>query len=629
MRLERRWKPPRGVVAALVLLGAALCSAAAPAQPERRDAQPANKVVVVPDVHGAYSELAALLEATGVVDASLDWVAGKATLVTLGDALDRGPDSRKVLDLLMRLERAAAEKGGTVHVLLGNHEIMNLTGDLRYVSASDYAAFADEESQQLRDSAYADFAAERREPAGDPDAKAAFDRLYPPGFFARERAFRADGRYGAWLLTLPAVAVVDDTAFVHGGLPEIVAQSGAAALNRRIEEDLRRYLTLRSRLADAGVLPPWDPRRDAELARAARAPSSASAAGAASAARSDNSADPEVAALLDEFLALGDAPELGAEGPLWYRGSVYCNPFLEEPVLEAALARLGASRVVVGHTPTEDRRPRELYDGRLVMLDTGMLVSYFAGRPAALVIDGARTYVQELRPEEQVPLERGRLEAYGLTEAQLVDALSQGAVRRLDERSGFREPVRVEVEHAGKTIQALFYPEGRTRAAAHELAAYGLDRLLELDLVPATVERAVEGRRGALQLVYPDAVTERQRVEQRVPLDAWCPLEPQAELMRVFDALTHNTGRTPDNVVYRRQSAVLKLVGHGAAFGTASRLRTQETALAATPALRAALAGVDESNLETAIGRWVDAKAIAALLARRDALLAGAGAKER
>ena len=63
---------------------------------------------------------------------------GEAHLVSLGDLLDRGNDSRAVMDLLMRLQEQAQQAGGRVHVVFGNHEQMNLIGDLRYVSADEY-----------------------------------------------------------------------------------------------------------------------------------------------------------------------------------------------------------------------------------------------------------------------------------------------------------------------------------------------------------------------------------------------------------------------------------------------------------------------------------------------------------
>ncbi|MBN1240262.1 MAG: metallophosphoesterase [Gammaproteobacteria bacterium] len=211
----------------------------------------ASRIVVVPDVHGAYDELTDLLEATGIVGAELEWAGGDARLVSLGDLLDRGPDSRRVMDLLMRLEREAPAAGGRVHVLLGNHELMNLTGDLRYVSADEFAAFAAEESDAMREAAFAEYRARRPEPADDDEARVVFDATYPLGYFAHREAFAADGRYGSWLLGLPSLIVIGDTAFVHGGLPQAVAGTTADALNAQIAAELKRRAGDRDRQRDA------------------------------------------------------------------------------------------------------------------------------------------------------------------------------------------------------------------------------------------------------------------------------------------------------------------------------------------------------------------------------------------
>jgi hypothetical protein len=71
--------------------------------------------------------------------------------VQTGDVLDRGPDSRKVLDLLRRLEGEAARAGGRVYALLGNHELMRLIFDWRYVSPEEIAAFRTNDSADLRE----------------------------------------------------------------------------------------------------------------------------------------------------------------------------------------------------------------------------------------------------------------------------------------------------------------------------------------------------------------------------------------------------------------------------------------------------------------------------------------------
>jgi len=591
-----------GLVAAAAAL-AAFCPAAFP-QP-RAHLPPAERVVVVADVHGAYAELAALLRATGLVDDGLRWSGGAARLVSLGDLVDRGAESRRVLDLLMRLEADAARSGGGVHVVLGNHEVMNLVGDLRYVAPGELAAFAAEESDADRAAALERFRA--RIDSGEQDTVAAFERLYPRGYFAHRRAFAPDGRYGRWLLSLPSLVVVGDTAFVHGGLSEpiiaeLAGERPADTLNRRVEARLRRYLELRARLADAGLLPADDARRDLELVEAA------AARGAASTGSPD---DGSIADLLEAFLEEAASPELGLDGPHWYRGAIYCPPLLERPVLELALERLGAARIVVGHTPTPDRRARALHDGRLITLDTGMLVEAYSGRPAALVIENDTTYVQYIDPDERRPLETDVIEAYGLTEAELLDTLRDGDIVP---STSTDEVIDVVVRHDGKTIDARHFRDAKT--ASRELAAHRLDRLLGLGLVPPTVAR--DGR--ALQLRYPDAVSEADRIERGIPLGEWCALDPQVAMLRAFDALIANPARRADTVLFRVEQPLVKSIGHERAFGTGRRLGSDASDELPAP-LVAALATLDTGTLAAELGDWLDPRQIRSFVARRDVLL--------
>lgn len=86
----------------------------------------AQATYVVGDVHGHRAELVAALAEAGLVDTDGAWTGGAAHLWFLGDFVDRGPDGIGAIDLVMRLGSAAAEAGGRVETLLGNHEILLL-----------------------------------------------------------------------------------------------------------------------------------------------------------------------------------------------------------------------------------------------------------------------------------------------------------------------------------------------------------------------------------------------------------------------------------------------------------------------------------------------------------------------
>lgn len=90
------------------------------------------QLLVISDVEGEFDGLRRLLQANGVIDSALNWTFGKGHLAINGDFVDRGTDVTAVLWLLYKLEAEASRQEGYVHVILGNHELMNLSGDLRY-----------------------------------------------------------------------------------------------------------------------------------------------------------------------------------------------------------------------------------------------------------------------------------------------------------------------------------------------------------------------------------------------------------------------------------------------------------------------------------------------------------------
>ena len=149
------------------------------AQPIRSEFEAVDRIVAIGDVHGAFGTFVANLKATGLVDDGLDWIGAETHPVQTGDVPDRGPDSRKVLDLLMKLEPQAEAAGGKVHALIGNHEFYNVVGALGYVSEAEVKAFDDNRDHALR--RFRDV------------------KNVPRGLLAHREAYSAEGKYGQWL----------------------------------------------------------------------------------------------------------------------------------------------------------------------------------------------------------------------------------------------------------------------------------------------------------------------------------------------------------------------------------------------------------------------------------------------
>ena len=86
-------------------------------------------------LHGDLEATRRALRLAGAIDASDHWIGGGLVVVQTGDQLDRGGDEPEITALLSRLAVEAVEAGGAVHVLNGNHELINVGLDFRYVTA--------------------------------------------------------------------------------------------------------------------------------------------------------------------------------------------------------------------------------------------------------------------------------------------------------------------------------------------------------------------------------------------------------------------------------------------------------------------------------------------------------------
>ncbi len=186
------------------------------AEPERDFRHPApERLIAIGDLHGDLMRTRAALRLGGAIDAEDRWIGGKLTLVQTGDQIDRGDEDRDVLDLLARLEKEAAAAGGKVVVLNGNHELMNVQGDFRYVTPGAVSPFA---------------GASPRSPLA---------RNFRGGMAERAAAFLPGGQYALLLAERDVVAVVGDSVFAHGGvLPEHVSY-GIARLNAEARRWMR------------------------------------------------------------------------------------------------------------------------------------------------------------------------------------------------------------------------------------------------------------------------------------------------------------------------------------------------------------------------------------------------------
>jgi calcineurin-like phosphoesterase family protein len=337
----------RFTIACLILsIGLVLTSSAA-----------TERVVAIADVHGDLDAFVGILQRAQLIDPSKRWSGGHAVLVQTGDFLDRGPKARETMDLLMSLQREAQRQGGRVVVLMGNHEAMNIFGDLRYVSNEDYASFAEDRGSQ----------------------KGKTDTTAPAGFAERCAALGPDGKYGRWLRSLPAIAKIDDSIFLHGGIIPELAMNGVDQLNQGIATEIKAFDTYKEFMVDKKIAQPCSSLEEMTT-------------GAKTALEKAKGKDAEV---LKMFLGYGRWLSINEMGPLWFRGYAQWTDAEGAPLIEQLTKALGVARFVVGHTPQPGGQIVSRFNGKVYLIDTGMLSSYFrGGRASALNIqDGKISFI--------------------------------------------------------------------------------------------------------------------------------------------------------------------------------------------------------------------------------------------
>ncbi|KAI3716407.1 hypothetical protein L1987_67266 [Smallanthus sonchifolius] len=182
-----------------------------------------RRLVAIGDLHGDLQKSKQSLRLAGLIDSHDHWCGGDSTLVQVGDVLDRGGQELKILYFLEKLKRQAVKSGGNVITMNGNHEIMNVDGDFRYVTPSGLDEFTNwaywfcigNSIKSLCDGLEKPKDLYRGIPSSFPRLK----QKYASGFRSRIAALRPNGPIAARFLSKNlTVVVVGESVFVHGGV---------------------------------------------------------------------------------------------------------------------------------------------------------------------------------------------------------------------------------------------------------------------------------------------------------------------------------------------------------------------------------------------------------------------------
>lgn len=390
IRPATRVAPHRGCISVLLVLVSAMLVWAGPAN---APAGPPEPVIAIGDVHGDFDDFVAILQRTGLIDKNNHWTGGKTTFVQVGDLLDRGPKPREVLDLMMALEKEAGQAGGRVVSLLGNHEMMNIMGDLRYVTPVNYASFADINSDTRQKVSYEEYVnwrgshasllAELPQPMELTEAE--WMARHPAGFIEQREAFGPKGKYGEWLRGHAAVAGIEGIIFLHGGIHPALANMKLDAINNRIHDEIKEFDASKLYLQNEKLILPFFTLQEINSVLQAEVIAEL---------KSRVLANDERHAKILEFLKHEDWLSVRVDGPLWFRGYDLWSDEEGAPQVNKLLEAYKATHLVVGHTVQKGGRIRPRFGNKVFLIDTGMLSSYYPqGRPSALAICGDAKFV--------------------------------------------------------------------------------------------------------------------------------------------------------------------------------------------------------------------------------------------
>lgn len=550
---------------------------------------------IVSDINGDLSRLETSLKTIGLIDSDGNWIGEDAHFISLGDIInadyDKQPSTRKIIDLLMKLQVQAEQQGGKVHVLLGDREIYQLQGHWGTLTAKRIEQFSD---------------------------------LYPQlnGISAYQQAFSLTGQYGKWLAGLPFVIKVNDQLFTHGGISKWIEHSELNTLNTSLKAELISNINAWHSLSKKDSLTYNTAISERLTTVNALAESSNKTA----------------------FLSSQDSLAITRMGPAMYHGNQLCHPYFEKDLLREKLSNWKASRLWIGHSMASDNNVKKRFTNRLMLIDTSNINTSTEGNSwvAKLTPDGETHFIDGVTGENTraVDINNRQLKnVYHMNVKEIEDFLRTATITKKEStKEGRTKPFKITLERDGKILHGIFkYKDSHPFAHQgnwsrsknysdryqYEVVAYKLDRLLGIGLVPITVLRKIDGKSGIIQLWIDGLVSQLQFNEKQMDFTGYCDPKDQMNMMNAFDYLILNTDRNQTNILYSKKDWQVWFIDHSKSFGTSKRRQRalKKYDIKASPTFKKALQLLNNKNLSE-FKPWLHRKQIQSLLMRRDNILA-------
>ena len=218
---------------------------------------------------------------------------------------------------------------------------------------------------------------------------------------------------------------------------------------------------------------------------------------------------------------------------------------------------------------------------------------------------------------------------------ELEQFLSQGKITRGKQLEGVTRSFKVTLEMDGKTQFGVWKTIDEQKTVAQldrgpeigfqdswrtDVAAYEVDRIIGLGMVPVTVERRFDGQTGSVQLWVESKMTEFERIQKKIRA-------PDTELWnrlifktRLFDNLIYNTDRHLNNLLIT-ETFQIRLIDHSRSFRWFDELQKPKDLTRFSKGLLTGLGKLNEPILKERVGKYLTPDQIRGLLKRRDLIL--------
>ncbi len=338
-----------------------------------------EKIVAVGDIHGDYKAFIKILKGTGLIDNKLHWTGGKTHLVQIGDVMDKGDYPREIFDLMMRLEKEAKEAGGKLHMLIGNHEELNITGNVLNrdeFTPRQFVSFLPDGYREKQVKKFRKIIGNN--PTKETGLDSSLDSSLKPFWEKIIKELKKDRKhparrayiqnfnkiYGKWLVKQNVVIKINNVIFVHGGISEKFSKWPLKSINNRMRielEDLRRAII--------------------------------------------NLTQPKIQDFQRQIVYVPD-------DPCWYRVFATTNQDAFKETVDRILSNLTAEYMVIAHTPKvpKTKKDMQLFEGRIWIIDTGISELHrtqIGGRLSALIIEKGKfdVWLPSLEKKESASIE--------------------------------------------------------------------------------------------------------------------------------------------------------------------------------------------------------------------------------